>query len=106
MSCLRGLRFLISATANDVSSSLVRWTRQRLRALSGDDVLHGARIGVEGRRNLGGIESAEPAARARAYVDQATTLAKSRDNNVDGVGDLRQSAGYGGSNGRAARRLR
>ena len=67
---------------------------------SGHDVLHGARIGVEGGRDLGGVESAEAAAGSRADVDQASAVAKSGDDDVDGAGDLRQSAPHGGGDGR------
>ena len=66
---------------------------------SGHDVLHGARIGVERGRDFRSIESANAAAGSGAHVDEASALAKSGDDDVDGAGDLRQSAGDRGGDG-------
>src|SRR5262249_55870273 len=70
-----------------------------LRA-SSHDVLHGAGVSIEGWRNLGGVESSETSAGAGADVDEASALAESGGDYVDGARDLRQSAmdgrGYGG----------
>ena len=67
---------------------------------SGHDVLHGARIGVERRRDFGCVEGADAATGSGAHVDEASTLAESGDDDVDGAGNLRQSAGdCGGDSG-------
>ena len=56
-------------------------------------------IGIEGRRNLRGVECAQAAAGSGANVDEASTGAERGGHNVDGAGDLRQGAADGGGNG-------
>ena len=78
--------------ASAVSSSLASVEAARAFGPPGHDELHGARIGIESRWNLGGVESAEAPAGSCADVDEASTLAESGDDDVDGAGDLRQGA--------------
>src|SRR5450755_3940756 len=66
---------------------------------AGHDELHGARVGVEGGRNLAGVECAEAAAGSGADVDEASTLADSGSDQIDGAGNLRQGAADGGGDG-------
>src|ERR1035438_868414 len=56
------------------------------------DVLHAARIGVESRWNLGGVESADAAAGPSTHIDQASTPAEAGDHDINGASDLGQSA--------------
>src|ERR1017187_10339348 len=76
-------------------------TISRLPGLSGGgerlgssrhDVLHAARIGVESRWNLGGVESADAAAGPSTHIDQASTPAEAGDHDINGASDLGQSA--------------
>ena len=67
---------------------------------TGHDVLHGARIGIESGRNLGGVECAEAAAGSGADIDEAAALAESGDDDVNGTGDLREGAADRGGDGR------
>src|ERR1700739_5086137 len=64
---------------------------------SGDYILDGPGIGIEGWRALGGIECGQASASARAYVNQPSTAANRIGNGVNGFSDLRQSLLYGGS---------
>ena len=66
---------------------------------SSDEELHGAASDVESGRALGGIEGGDASAGAGADVNQASTLAESGGNEVDGAGNLRQGAADGESDG-------
>ena len=66
---------------------------------TGHDELHGAGIGIEGRWNLGGVESSQAAAGSSADVDEASTVAETVGNDLDGAGNLWKRALDGGGNG-------
>ena len=100
ISCLPGLRFLISREGESgVVFAGFSGGAQRFGA-SGHDELHGAGIGVEGGRDFRGVESAETAAGAGADVDEASAMTEARGDHVNGTGDLRQCAADCGGNGR------
>ncbi len=92
MSCLRGLAFLhFGDGERGVVFAGFGGGGESLGA-SRHDVLHDARIGIEGGRDLGSVEGAETAAGSGADVDEASALAESGDDDVDGAGDLRKGA--------------
>ena len=66
---------------------------------AGDDAHHHLGRRAEGRRALGGVEHAEPAAGAGADVEQPAARAERSLDQVDGAGDVRARAGDRGGHG-------
>jgi hypothetical protein len=67
---------------------------QRFRS-AGDDELDQLRIGVKGGRAFGGVERGDASAGAGADIDEASAIGERGGDEIDGSGDLRQSALYG-----------
>jgi hypothetical protein len=65
---------------------------------SGNHELHGFRVGAESGRAFGGIEGGDAPAGSCAYVDEPSALFEGRCDQIDGFGDLRQSALHGRGN--------
>ena len=83
-----------SGAAGRSSATLPRSCPRRLprawkkaRVAAGHDRLHEGRVGAEGRRHLGGLEDAQPAARAGADEDQAAALAERLADDLDAERD-------------------
>ena len=62
---------------------------------AGDDALDEIGRDVEGGRAFGGVEHAEAAAGACAYVEEASAGAKDFDDGVDGLRDVGEFGGDG-----------
>ena len=63
---------------------------------AGDDVLDLGGIGIEGGWDFCGVQGADAAAGAGADVDEASTFAELRSDEVDGAADLGDGAANGG----------
>ena len=81
-------RASISPSPAFTSSSAPSIDLHQRRQSAGDDADHHLRRRAEGRRALGRVEHAEPAAGARADVEQPAAGAERRLDQVDRAGDL------------------